>query len=455
MAPEQLEGRTADARTDLFAFGCVLYEMLTGKKAFDARSSASLLTAIMAQEPTPVRTLQPTVPPGVEYIISRCLAKDPDDRWQTARDLLAELKRTASQTDSVSIPRRDVPRSSRIAVWASVLVAAGAVLAATWLWGRPFGASASPPRWLSLVPPSGAFEASTPIVSPNGRYVVFKAEDASHRLLLWVKDLFGPDARPLPGTDGVDETEPPFWSPDSRSIAYFAHGHFNRVDISGGTPQTLAAAAEPRGGAWTTSGVIIFDQGDRLLYRIPASGGAPTLVPGTGPGQVRLFPHALPDGRHYLFTSRNVNGLGEGVYVASLDSPEVRRVSDAWSPAVYAAGHLLFGRQRALFAQPFDLSRLATTGEPRRLADGVGIGCCTPLSFQFSASSDVLAFWSGTKGPGTRLQWIGRDGTSLSQVGEPAQYAGFSLSPDERRVALERGDPMTNGVDVWLLESRE
>ncbi len=262
----------------------------------------------------------------------------------------------------------------------------------------PRSERAEPVSWLSILPPPNGFDPSPdPIVSPDGRYVAFKAEDASHTSLLWIKDLSGPVARPLFGTDGIVTTESPFWSPDSRSLGFFAHGQLKRVDIDGGAPQVLAPAAESRGGTWSPSGIIIFDDGDGLLHPVSPSGGASTLVPGTAPGQRRLFPHSLPDGRHYLFTSRNVNGLGQGIYVASLDSPEVRRVSDAWSKAVYASGHLIFGRQGALFAQPFDSVRLEATGEPRHLADGLGVGCCTPLSFQFSASVRVLSFWSGSE----------------------------------------------------------
>jgi eukaryotic-like serine/threonine-protein kinase len=452
MAPEQLEGRNADARTDLFAFGCVLYEMVTGKKAFEARNSATLLTAIMALAPTPVREVVPGAPPAVEYIIARCLEKDPDDRWQTARDLLAELKRTAIQNEIVPAPRREGRWTARrTALSLAVLAAVGAALVTSLMWPRSLHAGS--PTWLSILPPAGGFDLSpNPTVSPDDRYVVFKAEDVSHRSLLWLKDLSGPGIRPLAGTDGVESTQSPFWSPDSRSIGFFAHGQLKRVDIDGSAPQVLAPAAESRGGTWSPSGVIVFDNGDRLLHRVSPSGGASPLVPGTGKGQVRLFPHALPDGRHYLFTSRNVNGLGEGIYVASLDAPDVRRVSDAWSNAAYAAGHLLFGRQGALFAQPFHVSRLVVTGEPRQLVDGLGVGCCTPLSFAFSASAGVLTFWHGSTEALTQLEWIGRDGARPTTVGEPGHYLGLALSADGRRVALERGASIANGYDLWLLD---
>ena len=454
MAPEQLEGLNADARTDLFAFGCVLYEMVTGKKAFHARSSASLLTSIMALTPTPIHELQPGVPPGVEYLVARCLEKDPDDRWQTARDLLAELKRTANTAESAAVPPAR-PSAFRSLRWIAVPLLIAAAIGGGWMMRSvwPRSERAEPVSWLSILPPPNGFDLSPdPVVSPDGRYVAFKAEDASHTSLLWIKDLSGPVARPLLGTDGIVTTESPFWSPDSRSIGFFANGRVKRVDIDGGAPQVLTRAAEPRGGTWSPGGIIIFTDGDGFLHTVSPSGGASTLVPGTAPGQGRLFPHALPDGRHYLFTSRDVNGLGQGIYVASLDSPDVRRVSDAWSNAVYAAGHLIFGRQGALFAQPFDSVRLEATGEPRQLADGLGLGCCTPLSFPFSASVRVLSFWSGSNNSQAQLTWLDRDGKRPEVVGEPGNTIGVALSPDRRRVVLERVDPKTTSFDLWLLD---
>ncbi len=451
MAPEQLEGLAADARTDLFAFGCVLYEMVTGRKAFEARSSASLLTAIMTDTPTPVRELQPGVPPGVEYVIGRCLEKDPGNRWQTARDLLAELERTTAQREATSAPAS--PNRSRLRVLAMVGAAVAIAATATVVYLSSRSAPAAVTSWLSILPPPGGFDPSPdPIISPDGRYVVFKAETPSHTAMLWLKDLQGPEVRPLPGTEGVAVTTAPFWSPDSRSIGFFAQGQLVRVEVDGSAPQALTRAAESHGATWTASGEIIFDSGNRLLHRIPATGGPPTLVPGTAPGQVRLFPHALPDGRHYLFTSRNVNDLGEGIYVASLDTPDVRRVSDAWSRAAYASGHLLFARQGTLFAQPFDLAQMSTTGEPRSLADGVGNGCCTPLSYAFSASRTTVAMWGGTFQARTQLRWLGRDGKHLATVGEPTWQAGIARSPDERRVAVERQNPTASNYDVWLLD---
>jgi Tol biopolymer transport system component len=329
-------------------------------------------------------------------------------------------------------------------------LALGAIAVAAVLWTR-----ASPPqpvRWLSVLPPPDGFDLSPdPIVSPDGRYVAFKGQGGSHRTSIWLKPLDAPNASPIPGTEGTDYTGAAFWSPDSRSIGFFAQGKLKRIDIDGGAPQTLAAAPEPRGGTWSPSGVILFNADTRNLMRVPASGGTMTRV-SEAPG-VRLFPHALPDGRHYLFTSRNVNDLGQGVYVGSLDAADVKRVSDAWSPAVYASGHLLFVRERALFAQPFDMGRLEVSGDPVQIADGIGLGYGTPLTYPFSASATgVVSFWGGSSAPVTQLTWIHRSGEVLRRVSEAAPNSGLSLSKDGRRAVLDRLDPATSTNDIWLLD---
>jgi eukaryotic-like serine/threonine-protein kinase len=453
MSPEQLEGSEADARSDLFAFGSVLYEMLAGRKPFDGRSSASVVTAIMSLEPTPVVDLQPLSPPGVDYVIARCLAKDPEERWQTARDLLAELRRVAASVGKP--PSTQTATRSRVQPVLAVAAALSVFGVALMVWtlaGRQ-PVTTVPVTTLSILPPAGGFNLSPdPAISPDGRFVVFKGEDASHQTSLWLRTLDSPVIMAIPGTDGTDFAGAPFWSPDSRSIGFFAQGKLKRVDISGGTPQVLAGAPEPRGGTWTESGVIIFCADARNLFRIPAT-GAPqaTRIHGISPS-ARLFPHALPDGKHFLFTSRNADDQGQGVYVGTLDSSEVKRVSDAWSPANYANGRLLFVRQGTLFSQPFDLTRLAVSGEPARIADGVGIGYGTPLSFPFSASrTGIVTYWTGMSDPRTQLTWFDRRGALLSTAGGAENQPGIALSADGRRAMLERRDVLTAGVDLWLL----
>ena len=461
MAPEQLEGKNEDARTDLFAFGCVLHEMVTGHRAFDGGSSAAVVAAIMSARPTLVSELLPDAPPALEYIVDRCLAKDRDDRWQTARDLLADLKQTREALRGAKGPgamRRQAiatrpPGSVRLA-WTMAALAAAIAMAIGFAW-RSSQPPQGSPLFLSILPPPDGFDLSPdPTVSPDGRHIAFKAQDPSHRTHIWLKTLGSSDARVIPGTEDTDYNFAPFWSPDSRSLGFFSRGRLKRVDIAGGSSQALAAAPEPRGGTWTSDGSILFNGDTQNLFIVQASGATPASLVAGRAGEVRLFPRALPDARHYLFTSRNVGGQGQGVYVGSLDSPDARRISDAWSPAAYANDHLLFVRQSSLYAQPFDLSNLTLTGEPHRLADRIGLGYGNPLTFAFSASATggILTYWTGSKNPETRLTWFDRSGAVLATAGEPGSHFGFSLSADGRRVVLERIQASTSTIDLWLLD---
>ncbi len=458
MAPEQVEGKDADTRTDVFAFGAVLHEMLTGKKAFDAPTNARLAAAILSSHPPRVSQLAPAMPAFLDYVVGRCLAKEPDERWQTTRDLLAELERSLASLRSPggqSLPEgshaeRDLTepaRTPRRAAIAIAIVGAAAVALAAALYGalsRP--TPSTDVVWLSILPPPGGFDLSPdPVVSPDGRHVIYKAQDTSHRTHIWIKSLGSSDAHPIPGTDGTDFTVAAFWSPDNRSVGFFREGKLNRVDIEGGIPQVLAAAPEPRGGTWSSSGVIIFNADTQSLMRVPASGGDATRIADASDGGVRLFPHALPGGDRYLFTSRNAGGQGMGVYVGSLSSPDIHRVSDAWSPAVYANGHLLFARLGRLFAQLFDVNGQRVVGEPIAIADGVGLSVGTPLSFAFSASAGVVTYWGGSAAVTTQLTWFDRSGRRLSVASEPGLNVGFSVTQDVKRAALERGQ------DIWLL----
>jgi serine/threonine protein kinase len=464
MAPEQVEGKEADARSDLFAFGAVLHEMLTGKKAFDAPSHARLAAAILSSHPPRVSELEPGTPAFLDYLVGRCLAKDPDDRWQDARDLLAELERSRASlrpSGALDLPETfhveqhasraaRTGRRLRVAIVGAVAVALTAATAYL-LLSRPI--PSGDVVWLSVLPPPGGFDLSPdPAISPNGQYVIYKAQDASHRTQIWMKSLRSSDAHPIPGTDGTDFTAGAFWSPDSRSVGFFAQGKLKRVGIDGASPQVLAAAPEPRGGTWSASGVIIFNADTQNLMRVSAAGGAASRIADPSSGGVRLFPHALPGGVRYLFTSRNAGGQGQGVYIGSLDAPDVRRVSDAWSPAVYASGHLLFARQGGLFAQPLDLNRQQVLGEPKQIADGVGVGYGTPLSFPLSASAGVVTYWGGSASPTTQLAWFDRSGKRVGVAGDAGAHAGLTVTQDGRRAALERFDAATATMDVWILD---
>jgi Tol biopolymer transport system component len=453
MSPEQLEGKDADTRTDLFAFGAVLYEMLAGRKAFEAPSDAMLVATIMASHPAPLAEVRPELPRALDYVIGRCLAKDPDDRWQTARDLRAEIDRIAAHAGLPDAPR--VARSRGGVARVGLAFAAGAIVVALGIGAiQKFG-----PRrpeqatWLSVLPPPNGFDlAPDPAVSPDGRYIAFKAQDLSHRTQIWVKRLDAPTVAPVPGTEGTEYTSAHFWSPDSRSLGYFAQGTLKRIDIDGGGRQTLASAPEARGGTWTRNGRIVFCADARSLLQVSASGGPVSPVAGSA-NELRIFPHVLPDGHHYLFWSSNVGGQGRGIYVGSLESAEARRLAAEDSTVAYARGHVFFARQNALFAQPFDLERQEFSGDPRQIADGVGVGVGNPFTYAFSVSdAGVVSTWSGVALPNVQLTWFDRNGQRLGSPGRHSSQAGFTLDRTARHAALELPNTAARGIDVWLLD---
>ncbi len=385
MSPEQLEGRPADARTDIFAFGAVLYEMLTAKKAFEARSQASLIAAILERDPPAISTLQPLASPGLERIVTRCLAKDPDDRWQTATDLKSELlwiTRGSAESVQPAAPGVGRPTRERVA-WttAGVLLVA---LVASFARGRigsvqrtadderVYRSSITLPDEVTLArAPAGRFA-----LSPDGRHLAFVGATRDGRRVLWIRSLDSAVAQPLAGTD--DPTFP-FWSPDSRFIAFQSQGKLKKIDASGGPVSTLCDAASNSDGTWNRDGLILFNPGNRApLYRVSAAGGTPTPATtlDTAAGETQhWFPVFLPDGRHFLYFalgSKRSPIDPRAIYVGSLDGKEPPKLLvEGGSNAKYAQGHLLFLRGRTLLAQPLDTDRLELKGEPVSVAEQI------------------------------------------------------------------------------------
>ena len=366
MAPEQLEGNEADARTDIFAFGAVVYEMVTGKKAFEGKSQASVIAAILEREPPPPSELQPMTPPALDHMVQRCFAKDGDERWQTAYDAMRELK-WIGQTGSRKMDRVPVVQASNRLAW--ILMAVGSLalaVAIAYLYRAP---TDDLPIQFQVSPPAATTIASgTAIlaVSPNVQHLAFIAIDASGNRSLWVRDIGSVGARSLPGTEGANG---PFWSPDSRFIAFYAQGQLNKTSISGGSPQSLADAPGrnnfARGGTWGRNGVIVFSpEPAGPLYRVSEAGGTATTVTTLDESRGELahnWPHFLPDGRRFLYLGRSGQPEESGLYVASLDSEVVTRIRDAGSNVGYASpGYLVFCR--------------------RRVADGPEVRCCEPGS---------------------------------------------------------------------------
>ena len=432
IAPEQLEGKDADARTDIFAFGATVYEMVTGRKAFEGKSQASLIGAILEREPTAISSLQPMSPPGLDRVVKKCLAKDPDGRWQTASDLHDELKWVAEggSQAGLAVPAAVPTRvQSRLAwgVAAGTTVLLAMALAVLYLNRAPVQTTTV--RFPVLT--EGGVECGFAL-SPDGRQLAFA--DGGQ---LWIRPLDSLESRALPGTE---EASFPFWSPDSRSLGFFTFTELRTIDPTGGPPQTVCAVPLGFGGTWNQDDVIVFGRRGGGLLRVPAAGGEPTPVTAlddTRQETAHWWPQFLPDGEHLLFLATG-EAEQDGIYVGSLESgvtPSL--VLRTTLRARYAApGYILFGRGESLMAQPFDVERLALTGDPVRVVDGVQ-SLPRVRWFGFSASHQgELAYVGGGEGAASQLRWLDRSGADLGTVGAPGEYRDPVLSPDETKVAV-------------------
>jgi serine/threonine protein kinase/Tol biopolymer transport system component len=463
MSPEQARGMAVDKRTDIWAFGSVLFEMLTGRPAFEGETVSDVLGAIMHKEPD-WEKLPAKTPAAIRRLLRRCLAKDAHQRLHDIADARLEIEATLHEP-SVELPRRDsVPAGSK-RTWIAVSVLATVIAAAaTYMLGRRMGGPTEEATlWTSILPPEKQFGlAPLPALSPDGRTLAFAAPNAAGQEVLWVRPLDSPTARALPGTEGGSfGQKQPFWSPDNRSLAFFTGygggGKLLRIDIAGGAPQFLADAPQPLGGTWSRDGTILFVPTATTIHRIPASGGSPkqvTRLDAARQETIHGLPRFLPDGRHFLCWVFSSEKQHEGVYIGTLDSGELRPLLPLRTQAEYANGYLFFGREGNLMAQPFDLRQLQLSGEATRVTEGLGMGCCELSNAAFSISdTGSIAYWSGAAGQAkTQLTWFDRAGRRSGIIGEPGYYAGFMPSPDGTYSALERLDVATKSVDIWLLD---
>jgi Tol biopolymer transport system component len=462
MAPEQLEGKPADARTDIFAFGAVLYEMLTGKKAFEGTSQASLISAILSSDPPPIAVLQPLSPPALDRVVKKCLAKDPDERWQSAHDLTSELKWIAESGPQIAVAARGVDTQVRSRAksqpygWiaAAVFLVTTLALAGALYSGR---APVDTRVYRSTFVPPGDENPSIPLfmklaLSPDGRRLAFVANDANGRQVLWVRELAGLSAQPLANTEGAAG---PFWSPDSRFIAFSAGGKLKKIDASGGPAISLCDTNTGFPGSWGRGNVILFtSESFRPLSRVAAAGGTPTPATtlDTESGeQWHSWPFFLPDGRHFLYA---VGGdPTSGVYVGSLDSPDRTRLVDSFANAQYASGFLVFPRDGTLMAQPFDATRLALSGEAMAVAERVVFDRGMPPTGTLAAfavsDAGALVFEASRT---SQFVWFDRAGRQTGILGDPARYgSGVHLSPDGSQASVVVTDSQ-EATNVWLFD---
>ncbi|HSD71956.1 MAG TPA: protein kinase [Thermoanaerobaculia bacterium] len=460
MAPEQLEGKDADARTDVFALGAVLYEMATGKKTFSGATQASLIGSILRDEPRPISEAVPLTPRALDRIVRICLAKDPEERWQTARDVglqLREIGRDREHPDTVAArPVRS--KLSRALPWAVALVALGIGA----LLGRaalPRDATLKVVRSTILPPPNTEFyfldaNSGPPTVSPDGTRIAFAARNLDDQYLLWVRRLDSLDAFPIPGSSGAAF---PFWSPDGKSLGFFAQAKLKVVEASGSAPPvSLADVEEARGGSWAANGTILFSPGYRDPIRsVPASGGPPATLTEVRPGEVHRWPVFLPDGRHFLYNIRVQGEQNAVICAGSLDSKERREVlrGEHTDVAYVAPDRLLFRRGGRLVAARFDPDRLTIVGDPVELVDSIDYFPPTGRT-TFGVSQNVLAYARSSDARLSRLAWFDRAGREIGGLVAPGMYSSPRFSPDGRQLAVSVMEQLVIPPDIWLFDTR-
>jgi Tol biopolymer transport system component len=474
MAPEQVEGKPADARTDLWALGALIYEMVAGRPPFDGTSAASLMGAILERDPAPLDSLRPGAPPALGRVVEKCLAKDPERRWQSARDLADELKWVAGGGSRAAAPgpasaARTTRTWLRWVLEGALVVSLVAALPMVANYFRDAPPRVSPVRFPIPPPEGGEFRYwDSPAVSPDGERIVFGAGAADGKERLWLRRLDSMATQPLLGNEVTaseyphDSSTPsgPFWSPDSRQVAFFAGGYLMKTDLSGIAPRRLCdRRGGGAGGAWSREGVIVFNTPEGPLYRVPDRGGVAVPVTTLDTSRQETshgYPWFLPDGRHFLYLARSSTPGNTGVFVGSLDGARARPILAGESFAMYAPpGYLLFQRGQVLLAQPFDAERMRLTGEPLPVAEQVGslVGSTAALQSPIASVSEAgVLCYLYDPGLSTRLQWFDRAGAKLATLGDPGDYTNPALSPDEVTLAVGRRDPQTGTRDIWVLD---
>ena len=460
MSPEQIEGKELDGRSDIFSFGAVLYEMLTGQKAFPGKSQLSVASAILEREPASMSSIRPLTPAALDHAVAQCLAKEPEERWQSARDLSLALKwigESGSQAVAPGTGERSRRTTREWLAWgtAAILLCALVVRGAS-NWRR----SLAPPAVVrsAILPPADMqfytsdVDAGSPAISPDGKQLVSAVRDSKGRVILWLRALDDAgEGRLLPGTEGGGQ---PFWAPDSSAIGFFASGKLKRINVQGNSLQTLCDASRGRGGAWNANGVILFTPATAsTLYQIPASGGTPkpvTQLDKSRGENSHRWPKFLPDGKHFLFFVRSFQPEFSGMYVSTLGSKEYHLlIKTPFGASFVPGGNILYVQNDTLFAQAFDPRELTILGAPVPVQARVAVNPGTSTALFTVSDSGTMVYYPAASATGPyQLVWYGRDGKRGATVATGSFYGAF-LSPDDSHALVPTFAPDGLASDVW------
>jgi len=452
MSPEQLEGKEIDSRSDIFSLGAVLYEMVTGRRAFGGKSQLSVASAIVEKEPEPISMIKPMTPPALDRLVRHCLEKQPERRFQSAKDLSFALA-ALSGSDAIDVVHAVL--RPRLFFWVATSLALAAVAVGAWLLARRPAPGADRLQFPILV--AGEGEVSHMALSADGKMLAFVSPDEKSAIpMLYVQRVGSTTATVMPGTEGASF---PFWSPDDAYVAFFAHGKLLKLAVSGGPPQMLATVTTARGGSWGRKGVIIYAPvAADVLWRVNADGSAPAPLTANIAGKEEnshRWPLFLPDGDHFLFWAGNFQHSKDdrvsGIYISSLAAKEKKLLMLTRHSFGYAAGNLLYtDDKRQLLAASFDVSKATVSGDPHVIASLVGIDPTVSWSAFTAADNGTVVYNENDQAVLSALTWLDRTGKVQGHVGDPAVMANPTISPDEAHVAVDIADLKADNVDIWI-----